>query len=153
MRLAFGGRPWPMLILPIAIALFARHAASGDPTVSPTPSVDVLRYDLAANQDTPELCFVLSQSITRRPVTPLESFITTDPAITLSATPRNDRLCLTGFSFGNDYTISLKAGLPGIAGQLAKDTQFRIDIPNRPPELGFAAPRSEEHTSELQSPA
>ena len=141
MRLAFSGRPWPMLILPIAITLFAQHAAPGDPTVSPTP-VDVLRYDLAANQDTPELCFILSQSVARRPATPLESFITTEPAITLSATPRNDRLCLTGFSFGNDYTISLKAGLPGIAGQLAKDSQFRIDIPNRPPELGFAAPEN-----------
>jgi uncharacterized protein YfaS (alpha-2-macroglobulin family) len=128
-----------MLILPIAFVLFARHAASGDPAVSPT-QVEVLRYDLAANQDTPELCFVLSQSVARRPATPLESFITTDPAISLSATPRNDRLCLTGFNFGNDYTISLKAGLPGIAGQLAKDSQFRVDIPNRPPELGFAAP-------------
>jgi uncharacterized protein YfaS (alpha-2-macroglobulin family) len=141
MRLAFGGRLWPKLILPIAIALLAQHAASGDPAASsPAPAVDVLRYDLAANQDTPELCFILSESVARRPATPLESFVVTDPAITLSATPRNDRLCLTGFAFGNDYTITLKAGLPGIAGQLAKDTQFRISIPNRPPELAFAAP-------------
>src|ERR1700735_2761398 len=142
MRLAFGGRPWPMLILPVAISLFAPQVALGDTAASPAPPVEVLRYDLAANQDTPELCFVLSESVARRPTTPLESFVITDPAITLSATPRNDRLCLTGFSFGNDYTISLKAGLPGIAGQLAKDGQFRIEIPNRPPELGFAAPEN-----------
>src|SRR5271168_2384174 len=140
MRLAFGGRLWTMLILPIAITVFAPQGTLGDPAAGPVPPVEVLRYDLAANQDTPELCFVLSESVARRPTTPLESFVTVDPAITLSATPRNDRLCLTGFSFGNDYTISLKAGLPGIAGQLAKDAQFRIGIPNRPPELGFAAP-------------
>src|SRR5262249_23509696 len=105
----------------------------------PTPAVEVQRYDLQANQDTPELCFVLSESLARRPATPLESFVATDPATTLSATPRNDRLCLTGFSFGNSYTITLKAGLPGVAGQLAKDAQYRIDIPNRPPELDFAS--------------
>jgi uncharacterized protein YfaS (alpha-2-macroglobulin family) len=134
MRLAFGGRPWPMLLLPTAIILLASHAAPADPA----PAVEVQRFDLQANQDTPALCFILSESVARRPPTPLESFVTTDPATTLSATPRNDRLCLTGFSFGNSYTITLRAGLPGIAGQLAKDAQFRIDIPNRPPELDFA---------------
>src|SRR5579859_5590538 len=123
----------------IAITLFVPHAAPADPTAPQPPAVEVQRYDLAANQDTPELCFVLSESVARRPATPLESFVATDPAATLSATPRNDRLCLTGFSFGNSYTITLKAGLPGIAGRLAKDTQFRVDIPNRPPELDFAS--------------
>jgi uncharacterized protein YfaS (alpha-2-macroglobulin family) len=131
-----------MLILPIAIPLVALRPAFGDPAAGKAPSVEVLRYDLAANQDTPELCFVLSESVARRPATPLESFVTIDPAITLSATPRNDRLCLTGFSFGSGYTVTLRSGLPGIAGQLAKDSQFRVDIPNRPPELGFAAPEN-----------
>src|SRR6185437_11843517 len=135
MSLAFAGRPWPKLLLPIAITLLTPHAGLADPA-SP---VEVQRYELTANQDTPELCFILSESVARRPATPLESFVTTDPAATLSATPRNDRLCLTGFSFGNSYSITLKGGLPGIAGQLAKDTQFRVDIPNRPPELDFAA--------------
>ena len=135
MSLAFAGRPWPKLLLPVAITLLTPPAGLADPAASP---VEVQRYELTANQDTPELCFILSESVARRPATPLESFVTTDPAATLSATPRNDRLCLTGFSFGNSYTITLKAGLPGIAGQLAKDAQFRIDIPNRPPELDFA---------------
>jgi hypothetical protein len=133
MSLAFAGRPWPKLLLPIAITLLTPHAGLADPS-----PVEVQRYELTANQDVPELCFILSESVARRPATPLESFVTTEPAATLSATPRNDRLCLTGFSFGNGYTITLKAGLPGIAGQLAKDAQFRIDIPNRPPELDFA---------------
>ncbi|HEX4505927.1 MAG TPA: MG2 domain-containing protein [Alphaproteobacteria bacterium] len=135
MSLAFAGRPWPKLLLPVAITLLMPHSVLADPAVAP---VEVQRYELTANQDTPELCFILSESVARRPATPLESFVTTEPAATLSATPRNDRLCLTGFSFGSSYTITLKAGLPGIAGMLAKDAQFRIDIPNRPPELDFA---------------
>jgi uncharacterized protein YfaS (alpha-2-macroglobulin family) len=132
-----------MLLLPAAIALSAPLAAPADPAAAPPAAVEVQRYELAANQDVPELCFVLSESVARRPATPLESFIAVEPAATLSATPRNDRLCLTGFGFGNGYTITLKAGLRGIAGLLAKDMQFRIDIPNRPPELDFAAPHSD----------
>jgi uncharacterized protein YfaS (alpha-2-macroglobulin family) len=129
-----------LLLLPIAtITLCASRTVSADPAGPPPPAVEVQRYDLQANQDTPELCFVLSESVARRPATPLESFVATDPATTLSATPRNDRLCLTGFSFGNSYTITLKAGLPGVAGQLAKDAQYRIDIPHRPPMLDFAS--------------
>lgn len=107
---------------------------------NPTSTFEVLKYDLAANQDIPELCFVLSESVARQPAMPLESFVTIEPSVTLSATPRKDRLCLTGFAFGSAYTISLKAGLPGVSGALPKDTQFRIEIPNRPPELDFTAP-------------
>lgn len=142
MRLALGGRLWPMLILPIAaLSPKCGLAASGAPapTANPAPALEILKYDLAANQDTPELCFLLSASIARRPATPLESFVSVEPAATLSATPRKDSLCLRGFVFGNAYTVSLKAGLPGVSGALPKDTQFRIEIPNRPPELGFAA--------------
>jgi uncharacterized protein YfaS (alpha-2-macroglobulin family) len=142
MRLAFGGRSLTMLILPIATLCASQAASAADPAPPAASAVEVSRFELASNQDTPELCFVLSGSVARRPATPLESFVGTEPAITVTATPRNDRLCLTGFTFGNDYTVTLKAGLPGVAGPLAKDTQFRVAIPNRPPELAFAAPES-----------
>ena len=140
MRLAFGGRLLTMLILPMAFLVAQQPAQSATAEPATAPGVEVSRYELAANQDTPELCFILSGSLARRPATPLESFVTTDPTVSLSATPRNDRLCLTGFTFGNDYTVTLKSGLPGVGGPMAKDAQFRITIPNRPPELGFTAP-------------
>ena len=143
MRLAFGVWPLPMLILPIAM-LFAYPGALADSAVNPAAvPVEILKYELAANQDTPELCFLLSETVARRPATPLESFAAADPAVPLSAIPRNDRLCLTGFVFGNTYTVSLKAGLPGVAGVLPKDVQYRIQVPNRPPELSFAAPNGD----------
>jgi uncharacterized protein YfaS (alpha-2-macroglobulin family) len=99
-----------------------------------------LKYDIAANRDTPELCFLLSQTIARQPGVALETFISADPAAKLTATPRNNRLCLTGFVFGGRYTLSLKAGLPGVSGVLAKDAQYKISIPDRPPELSFTSP-------------
>jgi uncharacterized protein YfaS (alpha-2-macroglobulin family) len=142
MRLAFGGRLGPMLILPIAmlsLCQWALAAAPPEQSANSPPALDVLKYDLAANQDIPELCFLLSESVARGPAMPLESFVVTEPAAVLAATPRKDRLCLTGFAFGGTYTITLKAGLPGISGALAKDTQFRVEIPNRPPEFDFAA--------------
>jgi uncharacterized protein YfaS (alpha-2-macroglobulin family) len=132
-----------MLLLPAAIAMCTPLATLADPTAVPPAGLDVQRYELAANQDVPELCFVLSESVARQPATPLENFIAVEPAAALSVTPRNDRLCLTGFGFGNGYTVTLKAGLPGIGRLLAKDVQFRIDIPTRPPELDFPAPHSD----------
>jgi uncharacterized protein YfaS (alpha-2-macroglobulin family) len=102
-------------------------------------AVDILGYELAANQDTPELCFRLSQTIVRQADTPLESFVAAEPAARLSARPRNNVLCLTGFSFGVTYGVTLKTGLPGVSGVLGKDAQFHIQIPDRPPELGFVS--------------
>lgn len=133
-----------MLILPIAMLPSYRLPSAAPASVpDPASALGVLKYDLAANQDDPELCFTLSESVARQPANALESFISVDPAVKLSATPRNDRLCLSGFAFGGSYTLSLKAGLPGIASQLAKDLQYRIDIPNRPPEYGFATPQGD----------
>ena len=142
MRLASGGRLWPMLIVSLGF-LSSCPATLGSPnspqTANTPTALEVLGYDLAANQDKPELCFVLSESIARRPSTPLETFVAVEPAATLAAIPRKDRLCVTGLIFGSAYTISLKSGLPGVSSTLAKDVQFRIEVPNRPPELDFAA--------------
>jgi uncharacterized protein YfaS (alpha-2-macroglobulin family) len=141
MRLAFGGRLGPMLILPLTMLSPCNWAASApsEPPANTPPPLEVLKYELAANQDIPELCFLLSETLARGPAMPLESFVATEPAAMLAAIPRKDRLCLTGFTFGGNYTITLKAGLPGISGVLAKDMQYRIGIPNRPPEFDFAA--------------
>ncbi len=122
-----------LCLLPIAVA----HGANKTPD-APTPLV-VRAFDLAANQDQPVLCFTLSQTVARRPDMPLESFIGAEPETKLSAVPRNNRLCVTGFTFGDSYTITLKSGLPGVSGVLAADAVFRIQIPNRPPEFDFAA--------------
>lgn len=122
-----------MCLLPIAVA----HGANKAPDAA-VPLV-VRAFDLAANQDQPVLCFTLSQTVARRPDMPLESFIGADAETKLSAVPRNNRLCVTGFTFGDSYTITLKSGLPGVSGVLAGDVQYRIQIPNRPPEFDFAA--------------
>jgi uncharacterized protein YfaS (alpha-2-macroglobulin family) len=132
MRLAFGVWLWPLFI--------AARAASAPTPATPVPVLEILRYDVAANRDTPELCFLLSQTIARQPGVALETFVSADPTAKLTATPRNNRLCLTGFVFGGRYTLSLKAGLPGVSGVLAKDAQYKISIPDRPPELSFTAP-------------
>lgn len=133
MRLAFGVSPRPLrTLLVAALILFSCQR------VDAAPALDVLSYELAANQDVPELCFILSETVARRLDAPLESAIGVEPAIKLSAIPRNNRLCLSGFAFGAPYTVTLKAGLPGVSAVLSKDTQFRVEIPNRPPELSFA---------------
>jgi hypothetical protein len=126
-----------------ALAVTISPAAPAPPQAGPGPAampLDVLSYDLAANQDTPELCFHLSQTVMRQPGMPLESFVAAEPAVKLIARPRNTALCVTGFDFGVTYAVTLKAGLPGVAGALAKDTQIHVQVPHRPPELGFAAP-------------
>jgi hypothetical protein len=33
--------------------------------------------------------------------------------------------------------------LPGLTGTLGRDAQFRVQIPNRPPELGFVSPSAD----------
>ncbi len=128
-------------ILTMIVIAGPSHRAKAAP--APNPVVDVLNYELAANRNVPEVCFHLSQTIIRQAESPLESFVLTEPSVKLSARPRNNALCLTGFGFGVTYAVTLKAGLPGVSGTLAKDASFHIQIPDRPPELGFVSPTAE----------
>ncbi len=136
MRVASGVRQCIFLGIFLAIAT----AAAPLQAIAQSPAApEIVKYELAANQDTPELCFVVDQTMPRQPESPFDSFIVTEPAAKLSAVARDDRLCLTGLAFGVTYTVTLKAGLPGVSGVLAKDAQFRIQVPDRPPELDFAS--------------
>lgn len=139
MRAVFCVRLWHVLVLAWLCLLPAGVLLAAEKPADPAPPLDIRGYDLAANQDQPVLCFTLSQTVARRPDQPLETFIGVDPAAKLDAVPRNNRLCLTGFSFGGAYTVTLKTGLPGVSSPLAKDAQFRVQVPNRPPEFDFAA--------------
>src|SRR2546426_10579035 len=75
-------------------------------------------------------------------------------------------LCVHVFFFFNDtatteiYTLSLHDALPILLGPMGKTGRPTLSLGQQPAELlwqspcgaGFLAPRSEEHTSELQSP-
>jgi uncharacterized protein YfaS (alpha-2-macroglobulin family) len=140
MRAVFGVRIRHLLVLTPLLSLQAAIGFGADKAADPIPPLEVRGYALAANQDQPSLCFTLSQTIARRPDAPLESFVATEPAIKLAATPRNNRLCLTGFAFGTGYSVSLKPGLPGVSSPLGKEWGRWIQVPNRPPEFDFAGP-------------
>jgi uncharacterized protein YfaS (alpha-2-macroglobulin family) len=140
MRAVFGVRIGHLLVLAPLLSLQAAIGFGADKVADPVPPLEVRGYALAANQDQPSLCFTLSQTIARRPDAPLESFVATEPSIKLAATPRNNRLCLTGFAFGTGYNVSLKAGLPGVSSPLGKEWGRWIQVPNRPPEFDFAGP-------------
>jgi uncharacterized protein YfaS (alpha-2-macroglobulin family) len=133
-----GRRIW--LCIAAFLPLAAAPAAVRAPQSMPAPPLTVRDRSLLANQDEPSLCFAFSQTVARPQGVPLESFVGIEPKASLAAVPRSDRLCLTGLAFGIDYTVTLKAGLPGVSGALAKDTAFRVFVPTRPPELDFAAP-------------
>jgi len=137
MRMAFGG--WLSAWL---IALATGVPAPNGPLADTlhAPSLTVVKYDLATNQDIPELCFLLSEPVARQTAQPLASYVSAEPAAKLIVRAENHQLCVTGLAFGNVYNVSLKTGLPGTSTILAKDWQVRAPVPNRPPELSFAAP-------------
>jgi uncharacterized protein YfaS (alpha-2-macroglobulin family) len=141
MRVAFGVPIWTGLCLAFT-TLPAANAAPVDRTAA-AQSLNVLKYELAANQDSPELCFLFDGRLARQTGAAPESFVMVEPAAKLTTSVRDRKLCLTGLGFGTHYTISLKAGLAGVSATLGKDARFQITVPNRPPEFDFASPAAD----------
>lgn len=128
----------PGIWLRTALCLFVAALPARGADAPPASSLQIASYEVAANRDAPEACILFSESISRQPNAALDSFVAVDPAVTLSVSSRDHRLCLTGFGFGASYAVTLKPGLPGTLHALAQEARLQIAIPDRPPEFDFA---------------
>jgi uncharacterized protein YfaS (alpha-2-macroglobulin family) len=141
MRVAFGIRIWTGLFLAFAASPAVSAAPIGKNAAA--QSLTILKYELAANQDSPELCFLFDGRLARQPGAAPDSFVTVEPSAKLAISVRDRKLCLGGLGFGTRYAVSLKAGLAGVDAALGKDAQFQITVPDRPPEFDFASPAAD----------
>ena len=66
-------------------------------------------------------------------------YITVKPEVKLAASVGGRTVCLSGFDFGTEYELTVKAGLPARAGgELAEDRTVAVSFGDKPAVLRFA---------------
>ncbi|HLO77205.1 MAG TPA: MG2 domain-containing protein, partial [Magnetospirillum sp.] len=108
-----------------------------------------LRYRRVAAEtggDTPEACLTFSSALDSSGKVRYADYVTLPKNIRVGFRVDGARLCLSGFTFGQEYQVQLRAGLPGAKGEkLPEATEVTISFSDRPATVsfgpGFVLPR------------
>ncbi len=101
-------------------------------------ALDYVAYTVAAEQAQPRVCLGFTDALPRARPGDLEPFVVVEPGGDFAMAGRDKDLCLTGLAHGQDYRITLRAGLPAADGdRLADDVTVSLRIPDRQPRLAF----------------
>ncbi len=114
------------------------HDGSSDGTA---PAADLTFSELQVVSERPvaQVCFAFNLRLDRAPDVAMENYVQVDPPVQLAATVRDRTLCLEGFAHGQEYKVTLLAGLPAVGGRLANAEEHTVAIGDMRPSLTFAS--------------
>lgn len=87
---------------------------------------------------TPRFCVEFSDPLSKARQYHYEDFLQTEPAVRLSVTVRDNKLCADGADWGQSYRVTVRAGVPGAKGDRSTDSEtFTLTFPDRKPSVAF----------------
>ena len=88
----------------------------------------------------PKACFNFSQRIKAGSETALRDYVVTQPKIPVNLTINGSQLCAAGFGFENDYSLTLREGLPSADEKVKLEAAQTVEISfgDKPGFVGFA---------------
>lgn len=89
--------------------------------------------------DTPRACFNFYSALNDDDTIKVRDYIAVSPKTSTATEIDGNDLCLTGFSFDNDYQVTLREGLADAAGKtLSRDIIETVSFGDKPAYVGFA---------------
>ncbi|MBX6322619.1 MAG: alpha-2-macroglobulin family protein, partial [Rhodospirillaceae bacterium] len=86
----------------------------------------------------PRVCVEFHGDLSDDPTIRWQDYVKTSPAFDAAYSVSGDTLCIEGVSFGQNYQVTLLAGLPGREGdRLDRIDTFTVTVGDREPSVGF----------------
>ena len=99
-----------------------------------------LGWEADTSGTTPKACFNFSQRLKAGSETALRDYIVTQPKIPVNVSLNGSQLCVTGFGFEKDYSLTLREGLPSAEEdvKLTAAQTVEVSFGDKPGFVGFA---------------
>jgi uncharacterized protein YfaS (alpha-2-macroglobulin family) len=90
------------------------------------------------DRDAPQLCADFSDPILDGRAVHYADYVKIEPAVPIEVIPSDKQLCLEGVAFGQTYTVTLRAGIKSVDGDvLDADDSFDLTVEDRPASVVF----------------
>ena len=127
---------------------FFDRIASGFQTVTgaahtelgmPTGELAFTRLDIDTTKPQAEACLAFNQALDVSGKTHYEDYLAIDPKTRIVVRAIDQRLCISGLSFNQTYTVTLKAGLPSASGaKLTEAETVPVELRDKPALVRFS---------------
>ena len=127
---------------------FFERIASGIQSVTGTPSAGATgpggdfvftRLDIDTTKPQAEACLGFTHPLDATGKTHYEDYLAIDPKTRIVVRPVDTRLCISGLSFNQTYTVTLKTGLPDATGQkLTEAETVPVELRDKPALVRFS---------------
>lgn len=122
-------------------------AQAGQPAAAPAEAFAYRRTGIDSSRPEGEACLYFNKPLVGDASVKYGDFVHIDPAAKSAVRAVDDRLCIGGLAYGQDYTVTLLEGLPSRDGsKLEADQAIDVALGARPavvslPGKGFILPR------------
>ena len=113
----------------------------------PAPFFAFRRLEIETTGSEPEACLVFTRKLDATGAVKYEDYLKFDPDTKIAVRATEQRLCIAGLAFGQDYKLEIKEGLPAAdpADKISKSETIPVELRDKPSLVrfgnGFVLPR------------
>jgi uncharacterized protein YfaS (alpha-2-macroglobulin family) len=145
------------VIVGLGFTAWSAWAASPSGAAGATPPFEFRRLLIASSGDAPEACFRFSQSLRPEAEAHYGDYVQIEPETPLAIRTSDKDLCIGGLTYGTQYKVTLRHGLPAQSGALVEAEQvIDVSLGDREPLVsisgqGFILPRASSNGLAIQT--
>lgn len=141
------GSAAPQRSTPLDVEVEPSGGAQDEPQIAPadapnaagSENLSYLGWEVDNSADVPRVCFSFYTPLDDADTIKIRDYIRVLPKTTMAAEIAGNDLCMTGFAFDQEYTVTLREGLPDASGKtLNRDIEETIGFGDKPPFVSFA---------------
>jgi alpha-2-macroglobulin len=127
------------LLARLASGIETVTGAAHNTSTAQGPEFAFTRLDIDTTKPQAEACLAFTQLLDVSGKTHYEDYLTFDPATRVVVRAVDQRLCVSGLSFNQTYTVTLKAGLPAANGvKLSEAETVPVELRDKPALVRFS---------------
>ena len=125
---------------PAAPAKTATPAALPTPAAAPNEAFAYRRTGIDSSKPEGEACLFFNKPLATGDSIKYDDYVHVAPEVKSTWRAVDDKLCASGFAYGQDYTVTLRTGLPSKDGsKLTEDRKVSVALGARPAAITLPA--------------
>ncbi|MBI1212800.1 MAG: alpha-2-macroglobulin family protein [Alphaproteobacteria bacterium] len=105
----------------------------------PSPYFAFRRLEIETSSSEPEACLVFTRKLDSSGKVKYEDYLKLDPDTKIAVRATEQRLCIAGLAFGQDYKLEIREGLPAAGGQekITANETIPVELRDKPSLVRF----------------
>ena len=128
----------PPAAVPGPVVITVPDPVLNEPSDEPVDPLEYIAWEIDERSRDAKVCFAFRQPMDQSDNLKIRDYISITPSFKFAQTVSGNDLCISGFDWVKDYSVTIKEGLPGIENRkLLNDITETVTFGDKPQFVGF----------------